>query len=190
VRQLKPKFLAPFRPLSTPRLTLVALSLEHAPSIFAFASDSEISRLVAWQRHETLADSRHFIARSLVGYAQGGHYEWGLVRRLDQAFIGTCGFSEIDILTGVGEINYVLARAYWGQGYATEAATAVMQFGFAQLGLRSIEAQAFQDNPSSLRVMAKLGLRQRETSIMVQESGQPRPVLHLAARAVISTIAG
>ena len=138
--------IVPLVPLSTPRLSLVALSLEHAPFIFAYASDPEISRLVAWPRHQSLGDSRRFVARSMVGYAQGGHYEWSLVRRTDQAFLGTCGFGEIDLTRGVGDMNYVLAKPYWGHGYATEAAAAVLQFGFVHLGLRMIEAQAFPDN--------------------------------------------
>jgi [ribosomal protein S5]-alanine N-acetyltransferase len=168
--------LAPFAPLSTPRLSLVALSLEHAPFIFAYASDPEISRLVAWRRHENIETARRFTAQVMVGYAEGGHYEWGVVRRSDQAFIGTCGFGRIDFARGVGDINYVLARPYWRFGYATEAAAAVIQFGFTQLGLLVIEANAFPENGASLRVMAKLGLRYRETSPVSEGVGLSRQV--------------
>lgn len=168
--------LAPFVPLSTPRLALVALRLEHAASVFAYASDLEISRLVAWPRHENIEASRRFAAAVMVRYAEGGHYEWGVVRLTDRAFIGTCGFGEIDFARGVGNINYVLAKPYWGKGYATEAVAAVLQFGFRRLGLRLIEAQAFRDNSASIRVLAKLGLRYRETRPVSQESSPSRPV--------------
>jgi len=168
--------LAPFAPLNTQRLDLVALKLEHAPFVFAYARDPEISGLVAWQQHASLADSRRFIARSLVGRAKGGHYTWGIVRHTDQTFIGTCGFGEIDSTRGCGDIYYMLAKAYWGQGYATEAAAAVMQFGFTRLSLRLIEAQAFTDNAASLRVLTKLGLRFREHSQLDETSEPPRPV--------------
>jgi len=168
--------LPPFVPLSTPRLDLVALTLAHASAVFAYASDPEISRLVDWSRHETVADSRRFVARSMVGYAQGGHYEWGLIRRQDGAFIGTCGLGEIDTTRGVGTLGYVLAKPYWGRGYATEAAAAVLQFGFAHLGLRLIEANAFPENVASLRVMAKLGLRYRETRATSHDHRTPRAV--------------
>jgi ribosomal-protein-alanine N-acetyltransferase len=168
--------LAPFVPLSTPRLELVALTLEHAPAVFAYASDPEISRLAAWPRHERLEDSRRFVARSMVGYAAGGHYEWALTRRGDRAFLGTCGLGEFDVARGVGDIGYVLAKPYWGQGYATEAAAAVLRFGFVQLGLRLIEAHALPENLASLRVMAKLGLRYRETRPISQDHGDSRLV--------------
>ena len=168
--------IVPFVPLSTPRLALVALSLEDAPAVFSYASDPEISRLVAWPRHENIVTSRRFLARSLVGYAQGGHYEWGLMRRTDQAFLGTCGFGELDVARGVGELGYVLAKPYWGQGYATEAAAAVIQFGFSKLGLQVIEANAFPENIASLRVMSKLGMQYRGTSRIGQDSSAPRAV--------------
>jgi len=168
--------LAPFAPLGTPRLSLVALTSDHAPAVFAYASDPEISRLVAWQRHERLDDSRRFVARSMVGYAAGGHYEWALTRRSDRAFLGTCGFGELDVARGVGDIGYVLAKPYWGQGYATAAAAGVLRFGFVELGLRLIEAQAFPENVASLRVMAKLGLHYRETRPISQDPGEFRLV--------------
>ena len=168
--------MGPFVPLSTSRLALVALTLEHAPAVFAYASDPEICRLVSWQRHENLEASRRFVARTLVGYAEGGHYEWGLVRRSDQAFLGTCGFGEFDAGRGVAEFGYVLAKPYWRQGYATEAAAAVLQFGFVHLGLRLIEAHVFPENAMSLRVVAKLGLRYSETRPISQDPGESRSV--------------
>ena len=85
------------------------------------------------------------------------------MRRTDQAFLGTCGFGGHDA-RGVGELGYVLAKPYWGQGYATEAAAAVIQFGFSKLGLQVIEANAFPENIASLRVMSKLGMQYRGTS--------------------------
>ncbi len=169
--------IVPFVPLSTPRLALVALSLEDAPAVFSYASDSEISRLVAWPRHENIRTSRRFLARSMVGYAQGGHYEWGLKLRADQLFIGSCGFGELDVGRGVGELGYVLAKPYWAQGYATEAAAAVIQFGFSKLGLQVIEANAFPENIASLRVMSKLGMRYRGTKLVPDATtGASRPV--------------
>jgi ribosomal-protein-alanine N-acetyltransferase len=157
-------------------LSLVALNLDHAPGVFEFAGDLEISRLIAWPRHENVEASRRYLARCMVGYARGRCYEWALERRTDQAFIGTCGFGEIDLARGVADINYMVAKAYWGQGYATEAASAITQFGFVGLGLRKIEANAFPENRASHRVLAKLGMRPSESAYTCDDSGAPRPV--------------
>jgi [ribosomal protein S5]-alanine N-acetyltransferase len=132
--------------------------------------------MVCWQRHPNIRASRRLVAQTLVGYAQGGHYEWGLVRHADRAFLGTCGFDEIDLARGAAAIGYVLAKPYWGQGYATEAAAAVVDFGFVHLDLRRIEAQALSENVTSLRVMAKLGMRYREAKPSNNYRGASQPV--------------
>jgi len=157
--------------LATVRLDLVALTLEHAPALFACASDPEVSSRFAWTRHTSLADSRRFIVRTMVAYARGGHHEWGIVRRADQALIGTCGLDVFDRSGCVADVSYALARACWGRGYATEAASAVIGFGFSVLGLRAIEAQAFAENTASQQVMAKLGMCHVDTRAVGAEDG-------------------
>jgi RimJ/RimL family protein N-acetyltransferase len=54
---------------------------------------------------------------------------------------------------------YSTHRAYWGQGYAAEAAGALLEFGFEQIGLTRIFAECHPENRASRRVMDKLGLR-------------------------------
>ena len=67
----------------------------------------------------------------------------GLHRRRDRTF-------------GLG---YMIGRAWWGSGYVTEAVRAVCRFGFAGLRAERIEADVFQDNPASSRVLLKTGFR-------------------------------
>ena len=62
------------------------------------------------------------------------------------------------------ELGYWLGEPYWGQGYATEAAHSVVQFGFETLGLPRVVAGHFVDNPTSGRVLTKLGFRYTGTS--------------------------
>jgi [ribosomal protein S5]-alanine N-acetyltransferase len=57
------------------------------------------------------------------------------------------------------EIGYWIGRPYWGHGYASEAATVVVGYGFEQLGLNRIFAKHFATNPASGRVMQKIGMR-------------------------------
>lgn len=57
------------------------------------------------------------------------------------------------------EAGYWVARDRWGQGLATEALRAVLEFGFGELGLHRIEAHHFTQNPGSGRVMQKVGMR-------------------------------
>ena len=73
--------------------------------------------------------------------------------------IGSCGVRVNDFARQEGNIGYELNPEYWRRGYATEAARAVMRFGFEQLGLHRIWAQCNADNRASVRVLEKLGMR-------------------------------
>lgn len=57
------------------------------------------------------------------------------------------------------ELGYWLGVPYWGRGYATEAANAMVRYGFDTLGLNRIYAQHVRENPASGRVLQKIGMR-------------------------------
>jgi RimJ/RimL family protein N-acetyltransferase len=88
-----------------------------------------------------------------------------------------------EILPAV-EIGWRLRREYWGQGYATEAAAELLDFGFAQAGLDRIVSIRHVDNVRSKRVMDKLGLR-FEFQTTVPATGRPAAV-HAIARHELS----
>ena len=73
--------------------------------------------------------------------------------------IGNCGVRLAEAGAEVGDLGYEIAPATWGQGYAAEAAEAMMRFGFEELGLHRIWAHAVAENAASQRVMEKLGMR-------------------------------
>lgn len=80
--------------------------------------------------------------------------------RATGAFIGTCGMDPFD-LDGRPEVElgYRLCLKFWGQGYAKEAATAILSYGFRDLQLARIMAFALPQNKPSLRILEQLGFR-------------------------------
>jgi RimJ/RimL family protein N-acetyltransferase len=80
---------------------------------------------------------------------------FAVTRAMDGAFIGMCGVDRLE--AGVWEFGYWYGKPYWRQGYATEAARAVMRFAFEDLGAVMLTAGWFIDNPASGRVLRKLG---------------------------------
>jgi RimJ/RimL family protein N-acetyltransferase len=56
------------------------------------------------------------------------------------------------------ELGYWIGRPFWGRGYATEAARAMLDFGFGSMGLNRIFAHHMRDNPASGRVLANIGM--------------------------------
>jgi [ribosomal protein S5]-alanine N-acetyltransferase len=73
-------------------------------------------------------------------------------------FIGGVGL-RLELDHHRAEIGYWIGVPYWGNGYATEAARALLHYGFDQLKLNRIYASHFSNNPASGRIMAKLGMK-------------------------------
>lgn len=141
--------------LETDRLILRKMRLEDAEAMFAYASDSEVTRYVIWSTHRTVEDSRAFLDLTISNYASGEGLDWGIVYKGDEKFIGTCGFVNHDPEHSRAEIGYVLARRYWGRSLAPEAVRAMIRFGFEHMDLNRIEARCIAGNTASARVMEK-----------------------------------
>jgi ribosomal-protein-alanine N-acetyltransferase len=85
-------------------------------------------------------------------------YGWAIVERSSNTFVGLIGMNLSADRFRMGEIYFKLMPVSWGKGYATEAAKAVIRFGFEQLQLHRIEAGVATENKASIRVLEKLGM--------------------------------
>ena len=92
--------------------------------------------------------------------AQGKVVVFGMTLKLGGNLVGTIGLRDIDAEHSQAELGFWVALECWGQGYATEAARAVVGFGFGQLGLNRIYAHHMVRNPASGRVLTKVGMKQ------------------------------
>src|SRR5215831_12590519 len=120
--------------LHTPRLVLRALDPGDVDDIFAYAADPEVARYTVWRAHTSIEESRQFIAwLSRVSMAC-----WALVHSDSGHVIGTSFLHSYHAQHQRAEIAFNLAKAFWGQGYATEAARAVIRAGFMHYGLNRI----------------------------------------------------
>lgn len=98
------------------------------------------------------------IQQRITTYTQHGISKFPIFRKSDGAFVGTCGadFFELDGRQEL-EMGYRLLLASWGQGYATEAATAMLQYLFQRVGARSVFGFAVVQNAASVKVLEKIG---------------------------------
>ena len=78
--------------------------------------------------------------------------------REDNAFIGSCGLSPLDV-EGTAECFYTLLRPYWGRGYASEAAGRLLRWAFEDLGLSEVAAYMDPQNTPSRRVAERVGMQ-------------------------------
>jgi len=84
--------------------------------------------------------------------------EYSVVLKESNEYIGYCGFQYCNVLDGI-EILYGYAKKYWGNGYALEAAKAVIEFGVNELKVDEVVAAVNYDNVASDKVLHKIGMK-------------------------------
>jgi ribosomal-protein-alanine N-acetyltransferase len=83
---------------------------------------------------------------------------WGITLKPSDTVIGTCGY--VWLRQYRGEIGYDLASAYWRRGIMREALEAILEFGFADLGLNRVEALVMSENNASAGLLRSLGFHE------------------------------
>jgi RimJ/RimL family protein N-acetyltransferase len=149
-------------PLPTPTLDTARLRLRpfrdaDAGALFALHSDPHVLRY--WDSPPWTDPSRAagFLTTCRQLEEEGTGVRLAVVRGDDGAFLGWCGLSRWNPTYRSAAIGYVLAATAWGQGYATEAARAVLGWAFARLDLNRVQAETDTRNIASARVLEKLG---------------------------------
>jgi len=145
--------------LETERLKLRAIKKSDVNDINEYASNSRTSQYLLWEKHKSLEYTKRFVDIVLAKYKIGDYHDWAIVLKENQKMIGTCGFTRIDEENSVAEIGYVLNPAYWGNGFATEAAKKMVAFAFDVLNVNRVEARFLFGNEASLNVMKKIGMK-------------------------------
>jgi [ribosomal protein S5]-alanine N-acetyltransferase len=146
--------------LETPRLVLRPLRLEDAPVVTRLAGRREIADTTIVIPHPYLEEHAREFIRSHIG-PDGTNKEavFAVTLKADGQLIGVIGLSEIDPDHSKAEMGFWVAVECWGKGYATEAASAALRFGFATLHLNRIYAHHMVRNPASGRVLEKIGMK-------------------------------
>lgn len=137
--------------IRTKRLTLRPLLPADADRIAALGGEWDVASMTGRIPYPYSADAaQHW----LTGVAEG---EVVFVIERAGELIGICGYTPRE--ERGAEMGYWLGKPYWGQGLATEAASALMSYGFSKGRVKQFTCCHFTDNPSSGRVLAKLGFR-------------------------------
>ncbi|MDE0399558.1 MAG: GNAT family N-acetyltransferase [Candidatus Poribacteria bacterium] len=145
--------------LHTERLILRSFTLEDAPDVQRSAGDRDVSSTltsVPYPYEDGMAEEWFRFCHDSFEKGKGVHFAIALIT--DKSFIGTIGLEQLDRKHEKGELGYWLGKPYWNRGYATEAARAVVAYGFEVLKLNRIYAYYYTRNPASGRVLEKIGM--------------------------------
>jgi ribosomal-protein-alanine N-acetyltransferase len=148
--------------IATARLQLRPARPEDAEPLFRYASDPEVARYVTWSAHQSIDETRGFIAWAASNVDKSMNIVW-IIEHAGEP-IGAIGLHGIRwglraIRVDHAELGYWIGRAHWGKGLVSEAARAVVDWGFSTCGLHKINVMCLEQNAGSRRVIEKLGAR-------------------------------
>ena len=138
------------RQMRTQRLFLRALTHRDARRIALLAGDWDVARMTGRIPHPYSIER----AEEWITDLSEGERVFGITHRM--ALIGVCGYMPDG---NSAEIGYWLGKPWWGKGFATEAAAALIEHCFNEAGFERVTCGHFRDNPASGKVIGKLGFR-------------------------------
>jgi ribosomal-protein-alanine N-acetyltransferase len=145
-----------FITLETKRLFLKKLSLEFCDGLYSLLSDVNVVKFTEDNLVSDLEQVKLFIEKNQALYNDYGFGKWAVIDKQTNKFIGLCGFKYYPSLNKKA-LSYSFLNQCWGQGFATEASKAALNYAFNGLKNTNVVAWSTPDNFASLKVLEKLG---------------------------------
>lgn len=142
--------------ITTPRMYLREFIPEDSIHFFHMNNDPEVIKYTGDPPFSSQDAAAKFIT-TYTAYQETGVGRYAVIRKTDDTFLGWCGL-KYHPQEGVYDIGYRFYKCYWGEGYATESAKAVIDYAFLTLKFPFLVAHAHIDNLASHRVIAKCGM--------------------------------
>ena len=147
--------------LQTSRLIIRSFTDKDVPAYAEIVADPEVTRYLGNGSPHSLSEATEYVRDVIRRDQATGISRYGVELKEEGNLIGFCGYKEIGSYTDFG---WRYSRKAWGQGYGTEAALAVLDYGINTLGLTNILAKSYKENIGSLRIIKKLGFPTMERS--------------------------
>ena len=141
--------------IETDRLTIRSFVESDIPAYAAIVADPEVTKFLGDGSPHTYEQATEYVRHCIQYETREGLSRYAVVLRETGELIGLCGFLREN---GAIDFGWRYARSAWGNGYATEAAAAVLDYGMNTLQLTGIIADAAVENIASLRVIQKIGM--------------------------------
>jgi ribosomal-protein-alanine N-acetyltransferase len=142
------------------RLMFVRNRMTDAEEIFyAYASKPEVTKYLSWKTHETIDDTRAYLAIVEKTWKQGLQASYSVRLKKSNRLIGSCGCTFSD---GLFQVGYVFSPVCWGKGFATETCRGLVAEILKVKQVRKICSFVDVDNPASARVLEKSGFIQEQ----------------------------
>lgn len=141
----------------TPRLLLRAFTHQDVVPLHRLLSGEGVLRYFPKAEPPSLDRVEKMISRLLTHWEERGYGLWAVESRSTEELMGRCGLQHVPETDEI-EVDFILGRDFWGEGFATEAGQASVRYGFEDLGLESLVGIVHPENNASQRVLEKLGM--------------------------------
>lgn len=143
----------------TARLVVRRLRRDDLDEFARLCGDPEIIRYMDDGEPLSREQTATWIDITLKNYEIRGWGTFGITAKTSDRLVGFAGFARPPERPGIVEIIYGFEPEAWGNGYATEVARGLIDFGFGACGMERIEATVDPENAASRRVLEKIGMR-------------------------------
>ena len=141
--------------IETERLVLRPLTAEDCDAVFEWVGDEEVTRYMVYPTYQSKEQVKEWL---LSLQEPDNEYHFGFERKDDRKLIGSGSIGPDAGRDGVWGFGYSFRKDCWGNGYATEAARAMITFAHKQFGVKAFSSSHVEQNKASGRVMEKCGL--------------------------------
>ena len=145
--------------IDTPRLQLREFTTDDLDDFSSMVSDPEVMRFFGPGQVVSRQEAESALEKIIEGWQKRGFGRWAISQKESSRLIGFCGFRLLD---NIPELSYMLAKAYWGLGLATESCLACLKYGFEDRRFDRIVAAVRRENVASQRVLKKIGMQYKE----------------------------
>lgn len=146
--------------IASERLILREFTFEDWQPVLAYQSDSRYLQFCEWENRKR-KDIEAFIQMFLEQQQQLPRikFQLAVILKSEHKLIGNCGIRKENSFSDEAELGYEISPSYWGKGYATEAASNILKFGFEDLKLYRIYSRCIAENIASKTVLQKIGMK-------------------------------
>jgi RimJ/RimL family protein N-acetyltransferase len=155
--------------IRTKRLVLREFSLADATALFRYSRLPEAARFSGWQPYGSIDEVEALLERFIGWQFAAPRQHLVLAITLEGEVIGDIGLTTTRESPPEAELGYTIDPAYWRQGYGSEGAAAMVNYAFAKAGWQRVYATCDLDNTGSVRLLRKIGLK--EKGILRQAAG-------------------
>lgn len=159
--------------IETNRLILRPFNIDDAEDMFNnWASNDNVTKFLTWPSHSSVEITKDVLKQWTETYSDLKTYHWAIMLKDINQVIGDISVVKMDEECLTVELGWCMSEKYWGQGIMPEAAKAVCDFLFDEVGFNRIAALHDSNNSKSGRVMQKIGMKYEGTKRQASKNNQ------------------